>query len=100
MITQEILEKLEYPKVITHITKYCSTENGKQLVTSLLPKYNYDEISKTNLQVHHAKEIIIKNDEPPFEFLPDLFESLSKSKIEGVILSKKEILDIIKLAQQ
>lgn len=100
MITQEILEKLEYPKVITHITKYCSTENGKQLVTSLLPKYNYDEISKTNLQVHHAKEIIIRNDEPPFEFLPDLFESLSKSKIEGVILSKKEILDIIKLAQQ
>lgn len=100
MITQEILEKLEYPKVISHITKYCSTENGKQLVTSLLPKYNYDEISKTNLQVHHAKEIIIRNDEPPFEYLPDLFESLSKSKIEGVVLSKKEILDIIKLAQQ
>lgn len=100
MITQEILEKLEYPKVISHIIKYCSTENGKQLVTSLLPKYNYDEISKTNLQVHHAKEIIIRNDEPPFEYLPDLFESLSKSKIEGVVLSKKEILDIIKLAQQ
>lgn len=100
MITQEILEKLEYPKVISHITKYCSTENGKQLVTSLLPKYNYDEISKTNLQVHHAKEIIIRNDEPPFEYLPDLYESLSKSKIEGVVLSKKEILDIIKLAQQ
>lgn len=100
MITQEILEKLEYPKVISHIKKYCSTENGKQLVTSLLPKYNYDEISKTNLQVHHAKEIIIRNDEPPFEYLPDLFESLSKSKIEGVVLSKKEILDIIKLAQQ
>jgi len=100
MITQEILEKLEYPKVISHITKYCSTENGKELVTSLLPKYNYEEISKTNLQVHHAKEIIIRNDEPPFEYLPDLFESLSKSKIEGVVLSKKEILDIIKLAQQ
>ncbi|MCX7876263.1 MAG: endonuclease MutS2 [Melioribacteraceae bacterium] len=100
MITKEILEKLEYPKVVSHITKYCSTENGKQIILSLEPLYEKEIIELINKRIKEAKEIIIKNDEPPFQYLPELNEVISKSKIEGVILSVKEILDILKLAEQ
>lgn len=100
MIKKEILEKLEYQKVITYITKYCSTENGKQIILSLEPLYDKETIETINNRIKESKEIIIKNDEPPFQYLPDLTDIISKSKIEGVILSSKEILDILKLAEQ
>jgi DNA mismatch repair protein MutS2 len=100
MITKEILEKLEYPKVIALIEKYCSTENGKQLISSLMPIYSSEEIVKQTKEVQEAKDILIRNDIPPFEYLPDLNEILSKSKIEGVVLTSKQILSVLNLAEQ
>ena len=99
MISQEVLEKLEYKKVIQQIERYCSTENGKSAVQNLLPGNSERDIIKSNLQVNEAKEILIKNDFPPIEYLPDLNEILSRSKIEGTVLSAKQILDILKLAE-
>ncbi|MDP2038504.1 MAG: endonuclease MutS2 [Ignavibacteria bacterium] len=100
MISKEILEKLEYPKVIAQIEKYCATESGKKLVIEVLPKYELDEIQTESLRVHEAKEILIRNEEPPFEYLPDLHETLSHSKIQGVVLAAKQIIDVLHLAQQ
>ncbi len=100
MITKEILEKLEYQKVISYITKYCNTENGKNIILSLEPVYYQDTIELINKRINEAKDILIQNDEPPFQYLPDLADVISKSKIEGAILSTKEILDILKLAEQ
>ncbi len=100
MINQEVLEKLEYPKVIAHIQKYCSTENGKTLVNDLLPIYNSDIIEAEFEKINEAKETIIRNDIPPFEYLPDLNEILSRSKIEGIILGAKQIIEVMRLAQQ
>lgn len=100
MISKEILDKLEYPKVIAQIEKYCATESGKKLVNKMLPMYEVDAIYIENKRVHEAKEILIKNVEPPFEFLPDLEETLSRSKIQGVILTAKQIIEVFNLAQQ
>lgn len=100
MITKEILEKLEYPKVISLIERFCSTENGKQIISSLAPIYSVDELTVQSKRVEDAKEILIKNDIPPFEYLPDLYDILSRSKIDGVVLSAKEILSVQKLAEQ
>jgi len=100
MISKEILEKLEYPKVIAQIEKYCATENGKKLVSQMLPKYSVSEINLESLRVQEAKEILIRNVEPPFEYLPDLHETLSHSRITGVILTAKQIIEVLNLAQQ
>ncbi len=99
MITQKVLEKLEYQKVIAQILKYCITDNGKIVVQNILPLNNLDLIEKIGRQVHQAKEILIKNDFPPLEYLPDLNEALSRSKIEGTILKIRQIIDILKLAE-
>ncbi len=99
MIPQDVLEKLEYFKVIAAVEKYCSTENGKILVRNLLP-FNFEEVAiRENLQVHEAKEILIKNDYPPLEYLPDLSETLSRSCIEGAVLTSQQILYVLKLAE-
>ncbi len=99
MITQDILEKLEYKKVISQIEKYCSTENGKIAVNNLLPLESIELVRRSGLQVNDAKEILIKNDIPPIDYLPNLYDSLSKSRIEGVVLQARQIRDILKLAE-
>jgi DNA mismatch repair protein MutS2 len=99
MITPDILEKLEYKKVISQIEKYCSTESGKTAISNLLPYDTVELVIKSGLQVNDAKEILIKNDIPPIEYLPDLNEALSRARIEGVILQAKQIRDILKLAE-
>ncbi|MEW6653100.1 MAG: endonuclease MutS2, partial [Bacteroidota bacterium] len=99
MITKEILEKLEYSKVIAKIEKYCATESGKKLVSEMLPMYEIKAIQLESVRVNEAKEILIRNEEPPFEYLPDLTETLARSKIYGVILTSKQIIEVYNLAQ-
>ena len=59
MITKDVLEKLEFNKVITHIEKYCSTDNGKSAIQNMLPFESVNEIKKIGEQVNEAKEILI-----------------------------------------
>ena len=99
MITQDVLNKLEYEKVIKQVEKYCVTESGKTSVASLFPLAEGKLIRKIGLQVNEAKEILIRNDIPPLEYLPELGQTLSLSKIEGTILPARQILDVLKLAE-
>jgi DNA mismatch repair protein MutS2 len=99
MISKEVLEKLEYVKVVSLIEKYCATDPGKSFTMSLLPLNDVHTIIKTGRQVNEAKEILIRNDIPPLDYLPDLSETLSRSRIEGTVLTTRQILDILKLAE-
>lgn len=99
MINPSVLEKLEYQKVLNHIVNYAVTENGKKYVSGLLPLYDPKKISEESEAVNQAKEILIKNIPPQIDYIPDLFETLAQSRIEGVVLSSKKILDILKLAK-
>lgn len=98
MIKESILEKLEYRKVLEFAAKYCMTENGKAIVLDTLPfKYAEDALQQGSY-ITEAKEILIKNEEPPFEFIPNLNEALALSRIDGTVLQPKLIVDIKNLA--
>ena len=92
------LEKLEYQKVLNYISKYCSTQIGKENILSRQP---FNDITTAKLEgekIEQAKNCLINNNTPPFEYLPDLYETLAQSNIEGSVLSSKKILEILKLA--
>ncbi len=98
MTTNDSFEKLEYQKVLNYISRYCVTDNGKEIVLSIRPLPDIKTIEQKGKAIGDAKEILIKNDFPPFEYLPDLTEILFRSRIEGVFLSSKQILEVLKLA--
>ncbi|MGE5498867.1 MAG: endonuclease MutS2, partial [Syntrophothermus sp.] len=98
MINKAVLEKLEFPKVLQFISKYASTEPGRREILSLEPISNPTQCAIEGSYVTEAKEILIKNDVPPFQYVPDLNVELSKSRVEGAVLDKKTILDILNLA--
>ncbi len=99
MINERTLEKLEFQKVLTYISKYCATESGKDLVVNIKPFDNLNLVKREGKFVDEAKDILIHNDFPPIGFIPNLYEIISKSRIPGSILTQKNILDILDLAE-
>ncbi len=99
MISDQVLQKLEFFKILKYIASYTSTEPGEQLVLNLRPLNNIELIKEEGHFVNEAKEILIEKDYPPLNHIPVLENSLSKSKIDGAVLTKDEILAILNLAE-
>lgn len=98
MINSDLIEKLEFNKVIKFISSYALTESGKSETESLLPSNDLEKIKLDCKRIDEAKDYIIKNGHTPLEFIPDIKDDLFKSRIEGSILNTKKILEIKKLA--
>lgn len=98
MIPDLVLEKLEYNKVLSYVSRYCVTEKGKYQILSVSPVSDLNEIKTEGEFVNEAKEVLIRNFTPPIEYLPDLDETISKGNIEGAVIENKKILEILKLA--
>ena len=99
MIDNSVFEKLEFQKVLSYVANYALTENGKKYILGLLPSSDLEKIIFEGDSVSEAKEILIRNIPPQIDYIPDLFEVISQSKIEGVVLSSKKIIEILKLAK-
>jgi DNA mismatch repair protein MutS2 len=97
MISQSVLEKLEFHKILQYISAYCITEKGKKIAQELTPSLKPENFITEGRLVSEAKEILIKDIHPPIIYLSDLEISLSQSKIEGAVLEGKKILDILTL---
>src|SRR5690554_3516030 len=97
MISAAAADKLEFAKILQYILSYTITEKGKKIVESLSPSFDPNYFKSEGNLVTEAKEILIKDAPPPINFLSDLDTPLSQSKIEGVALDGKKILEILKL---
>ncbi|MGD8779282.1 MAG: endonuclease MutS2 [Ignavibacteria bacterium] len=99
MINSKVLEKLEFRKILEFISKYIYTELGKKRIFQTIPFPDKNETLLQGSYVTEAKDILINNDSPPLTYIPNLVDALTSISIEGVILSDKEILDILLLAE-
>lgn len=98
MISDNVISILEFEKILNYISKYASTQHGKQKLINLTPYSQKSDALKFGSFVSEAKEALIQNDIPPLEYLPDLHLSLVNSKIDGAILTIKQIREINLLA--
>src|SRR3972149_4436830 len=97
MISENSLEKLEFSKILKYVSRYTSTEKGKTKVLQTLPSISGNLIKQEILFVEQAKRLLIEKEEVPIDYLADIDEPLSRSKIEGTVLGSKKILAILKL---
>ncbi|MEP0860700.1 MAG: endonuclease MutS2 [Ignavibacterium sp.] len=99
MIDKSVIEKLEFDKLLKHISGYCITDKGKSSILNLAPTDSLDEINFQGNIVEEAKNFLIKQGNIQIDFSSDLSESLFQSRIEGAVLSTKKILEIRNLAR-
>lgn len=98
MISSNAISILEFEKILSHISKHAFTELGKDQILNHCPYAEKIEAIQFGEFVSEAKFALIQNDIPPLEYLSNLKKSLSNSRIEGAILTLKQINDIKKLA--
>ncbi len=99
MVKNDTLDKLEFRKITEYITNYCQTETGKKKLREIEPTTDLNHIISETDKINYARHLLIKKDIPPIEYLPELTDSIYRSRIEGVVLSSKEIREIYRLAQ-
>jgi len=99
-LSRQIRDLLEFDKVLELIVKFCNSDDAKTLTRELLPFDNYYEATKEGEYVNTAKDILILDNSLPIEHLPHLSETLSRSRITGVVLDAEEILNVYDLACQ
>jgi len=97
MIDTYILEKLEFPKILQYISKYCITENGKTKTLGIAPFEKIKDAINEGDLVTEAKNILIHNNVPPLNYISNITEVISQSRIDGVILESRKILEILHL---
>jgi len=97
MISDSVLEKLEFPKILAHISKQCYTVKGKSRIVNFKPLYDKNLILFEINTVSEAKNLLIERENPPIEYQANLDEYLSLAKIEGTILDAKKVLDVLRL---
>ena len=100
MISEKVFSLLEYHKVLEYIAKYTYTELGRELILSIKPLIDVENALRNGKFVSEAKEILINNDIPPIESLPNLHQSLSHSRIDGSLLTIENIRSVKNLAIQ
>jgi len=99
MIGKQVLEKLEFNKILEYISVYSYTVNGKEIILNKRPFDDVENALKYGNYVSEAKEILIKNDFPPLRYIPDLTTSIATAKIEDAVLNLQSIKDILSLAE-
>lgn len=98
MIDQLVLDKLEFQKILQFISQYSVTEKGKASINRLKPLPNLSLVILEGEYVTQGREILISQNAPPFEYIPDLDTAISQSRIDGAVLDSKKILEIYRLA--
>jgi DNA mismatch repair protein MutS2 len=98
MIYNSVLDKLEFVKVLGYIAKYAQTEGGRKSIQSIIPFDTNAHAEIEGMHVDEAKNILIKNFPPPLEYLPEIAETISRSRIEGSVLDGKKIIEVYRLA--
>ncbi|MCF8412332.1 MAG: endonuclease MutS2 [Melioribacteraceae bacterium] len=95
----DVFEKLELDKVLGYIGKYISTENGKSILEDIVPFDNLKDAEERGKLIQEAKDILIENGNLPLTFLPDLNNCISRSAIDGTILTEENIKNILELLE-
>ncbi len=99
MINISTLDKLEFGKILKHLSGFALTEKGKEYILKLKPFTDKNIIVREGFIVEEAKNILINLANPPIEYLPNLDEALFQSRIDGALLGSKKIIEILNLAK-
>ncbi len=91
-------DDLEFHKILEFIAGYTITDLGKEKILTTLSLDSKEDIIRSGNLITEAKNLLIENDIPPINYLPNLNEVLSRAVIEGSILSIEQIRSVLDLS--
>ncbi len=89
-----VLRKLEFDKVVEHVSELSLSDSGKAHALQILPAFDLQTIEPELKKVSEAKELLIVEDVSPLETFRDIRVALKKTTVENQALSINELLEI------
>lgn len=80
MISNLVLDKIEYNKVLNYISNYAITDFAKLKIISQKPFEKKEQAALKGKLVSEAKEILINFEYPPINSLPNLQKTIFNSE--------------------
>ena len=95
------LEKLEFNKILTMLSNFCITEQGKKLALSLLPSNQKTEVKQLLQETNEAVNLSYRNGFACFYEIADIGIELKKLESNSPLSAKSllALAHIFKLAQ-
>lgn len=89
----KILKILEYDKILNQLADECASSPGIELAKSLVPSYEFSEVSDSLEETTQAVDFIMNKGKPPFQGIKDIRHPVDKAK-KSAQLNPGEILAI------
>ncbi|MGQ9463440.1 MAG: endonuclease MutS2 [Candidatus Fervidibacter sp.] len=96
---ERTLRVLEFDKVLKALEERCATELAKELVNSLLPSANTEEVSRRQKETTDARRRLERFSSPPLGGISDIRPILEKAR-QGITLEPSELLSIARTLEQ
>lgn len=93
------LEKLEFNKVLEILSNFCITYIGQNIVSSLFPSNNADEVENMLNETNEAINLLHRNSTPPITNFNDITIAIKILNSSGT-LSMKYLLDLACILKQ
>lgn len=83
---KDVLERLEFDKILSLTEKECLSDLGKQAMLSVYPETGFHLITRSLSETKEIKEGMETNDRLPLSAFDDIREDLEMLEIEGYVL--------------
>lgn len=91
LIPENIEAKLRFHKIRQDVAEACLTSIGKALAKQLTFLTDIDEVRRQTGMAHEMSTILDSDAEFPASELPDLRDSLSRIRVDGLYLNEEEL---------
>jgi DNA mismatch repair protein MutS2 len=93
-LRNESLRQLEFKNVLEKIKNYCYSDLGIDEIRSSMPVDDIDWLQREHSFIDEMKELLIEDDQLPFEGLSDIRAFVSNSIVENAMLSPVDVLSV------
>jgi DNA mismatch repair protein MutS2 len=90
----QAVAKLDFAKVIRRAARYAASDPGREVLEAAAIRTSREEISEALAKVSEAKGLLVDDEQLPLEGIHPVREALSRSNLEGMTLSARELLHI------
>ena len=86
--------KLDFGKILRRIARYISSDPGREALEATVIRSSLHDVREELAKVTETKGLLVEEEQLPLEGIHAIREALSKSNVEGMTLSPKELLHI------
>ncbi len=86
---------LEFDRLISHLSGYCQTDQGREILSDLKPSFNLTQIQAEIARVEEVRGLYRRSGSFPASGISDIRLHLKRAGVQGSVLDESQLLAIL-----